>query len=269
MTVDLRRLERELAGGTQQPDRNSSVRSKAEIANQNEVDSGGRSPISAAKGRWPIVIGGSTAMLVALLIVFFLYARNETRTPPLDLQNMRLSRLAEDGKAIDAAISPDGRYVVYVLADGEKQSLWMRQVAAESSVQVLPADRVEFDGLTFSQDGNFIYLVTAGLAPEKNLAVTSLYKMPVLGGTPRQLVRDIDTAISIAPDGKRMAFVRGNPTKGESYLVIANMDGGGEKVLVTKKSPQIFTGGVFYSYTRWLDRARLVSRRANCCCISD
>jgi len=182
---------------------------------------------------------------------------------------MRLSRLAEDGKAIDAAISPDGRYVVYVLADGEKQSLWMRQVAVESSVQVLPADRVEFDGLTFSQDGNFIYLVTAGLAPEKNLAVTSLYKMPVLGGTPRQLVRDIDTAISIAPDGKRMAFVRGNPTKGESYLVIANMDGGGEKVLVTKKSPQIFTGGVFYSYTRWLDRARLVSRRANCCCISD
>src|ERR1700676_1443594 len=59
--------------------------------------------------------------------------------------------------------------------------------------------------------------------------------MPVLGGNSVQVIRDIDTGISFSPDGKRFAFLRGFPEKGEVYLLIANIDGSGEKLLATKK----------------------------------
>ena len=47
------------------------------------------------------------------------------------------------------AISPDGRYIVYAMRDGEKQSLWVRNVATKSDVQVLAPDVVEFAGTEF------------------------------------------------------------------------------------------------------------------------
>jgi Tol biopolymer transport system component len=66
-----------------------------------------------------------------------------------DFRGMKLSRVTQSGNAINVAISPDGRYVVYVLREGEKQSLNVRQVATGSDVRILSPDEVWFWGLTF------------------------------------------------------------------------------------------------------------------------
>ena len=45
----------------------------------------------------------------------------------------------------------------------------------------------------------------------------------------------------VSPDGKQLAFVRGDyPAKGESALMIANVDGSGEQPLSTRKLPESF-----------------------------
>jgi serine/threonine protein kinase/Tol biopolymer transport system component len=237
MAVDLKRLKREIASSGHQQQASLSVPNPAS-GDRGGIPSSGRILIAQAKRhKYAIGAGFAVLLLATLAVALVVYRWSSNHASPLDLQNMRVSRLTENGKAINATISPDGRYVVYVLAEGEKQSLWIRQVAAESGVQIVAAGLMQFVGLTFSRDGNFIYFTaTAVDHPETGY----LYQMPVLGGTPRQLVRDIDSAISIAPDGKRMAFVRANPFKGESYLVAANIDGSGEKVLVTRKNPQTF-----------------------------
>ena len=149
-------------------------------------------------------------------------------------------KLTETGKAAAAAISPNGQYVVYVLRDGEMESLMVRQVATGSDVQILPPAVSVFYGLTFSPDGNYIYFVEAS---KENQLFSSLYKMPVLGGNPQQVVRDIDTSISFSPDGKQFAFIRGVPDKGVFNLLAANADGSGEKVL-TSKSGNITSEGL-------------------------
>jgi Tol biopolymer transport system component len=209
------------------------------VGDRGGIPSSGRILIAQPKRHKYAVVAGFAFLLLAMLAVAFaVYRWTSGHASPLDLQNMRISRLTENGKAINATISPDGRYVVYVLAEGEKNSLWIRQVAAESGVQIVAAGLMQFFGLTFSHDGNFIYFTASGVGHSE---VGDLYQMPVLGGTPRQLLHNIDSAISIAPDGKRMAFLRGNPAKGESYLVAANIDGSDEKVLVTRKNPQTFT----------------------------
>jgi Tol biopolymer transport system component len=59
--------------------------------------------------------------------------------------------------------------------------------------------------------------------------------MPVLGGNPQQIVKDIDTSVSFSPDGKQFAFVRGDPANGVVNLVVANADGTNDHVIVKKK----------------------------------
>ena len=132
-----------------------------------------------------------------------------TRPRGFNLQNMQITRLTENGKANQVAISPDGRYIVYAMRDAEKQSLWVRNVATKSDVQVLAPDVVEFVGLSFSPDGNYIYFVRSDKTTEN---YRYLYQMPVLGGSPRQLVRDIDTPIDFSPDGSHFVFQRGVPS---------------------------------------------------------
>jgi hypothetical protein len=47
--------------------------------------------------------------------------------------------------------------MVYARQDGLNQSLWVRQIATRTDVQVLAPDDVNYGGLTFSPDGNYVY----------------------------------------------------------------------------------------------------------------
>ena len=179
------------------------------------------------------------ALIAAAAVAFFLF-RSHGHGNALTAQNMRPEKLTESGKAAGVAISPNGQYVVYVLRNGEMQSLMVRQVATGSDVQILAPAVSIFYGLTFSPDGNYIYYCEAS---KENQLFSSLYKMPVLGGNPQQIVRDIDTSITFSPDGKQFAFIRGIPDKGVFNLLVANADGSGQKVLISK-SGNISTNGL-------------------------
>ncbi|MGD0008590.1 MAG: protein kinase [Terriglobia bacterium] len=182
------------------------------------------------KGVLALTLLGLVLLLVALGIYLF---KLNGRRSEWNVQAMKITRVTQSGNAANVAISPDGHYVVYVLREGEKQSLNVRQVATGSDVQILPPDEVEFRGLTFSPDANYIDFVRSD---KINPGYSYLYQMPVLGGTPRQLIRDIDAPISFSPDGTQFAFVRGVSAKGEVRLLIAKADGSGERVLVTRSA---------------------------------
>jgi len=166
------------------------------------------------------------------------------RRPAFNLQNMQITRLTENGKANQVAISPDGRYIVYAMRDGEKQSLWVRNVATKSDVQVLAPDVVEIPGVSFSPDGNYIYFVRSDKSTEN---FRYLYQMPVLGGSPRQLIRDIDSAVDFSPDGKQLVFERGVPDRSVIEVWIAQADGSGEKLIATLSAYAGFIFGATWS----------------------
>jgi Tol biopolymer transport system component len=157
---------------------------------------------------------------------------------------MQIAKLTESGKATLVAIAPDGRYVVYVLRDGEQQSLWMRHVATKSDVQVLPPDVVDFKGVTFSPDGNFIYYVRSDKTTQN---YSYLYQMPVLGGNPRQLIRDIDSPPGFSPDGTQIVFMRGLPDAATVELRVASIDGSGERLLASLPIYPVFMWGANWS----------------------
>ncbi len=177
------------------------------------------------------------------------------RTPPIaHFQNLKLARLTNSGNAIDATISPDGTYIVYALSDRSSQSLWIRQVSTANDKQIVAPAPVGFFGLTFSPDGTELYY-----AVKANLDSGTLYRIPVLGGTPVKVLEKIDGPISFSPDGKRFVLVRGNyPNPGESALVVANVDGTSERTLAVRKLPQRFSP-IFFTGPSWSPDGKVVA----------
>jgi Tol biopolymer transport system component/DNA-binding winged helix-turn-helix (wHTH) protein len=179
-----------------------------------------------------------------LSILAYRFVNSAKPSPPTTVeraaqpfQNIRFTKLTSNGKAAFSAVSADGKYLAHVIRDGGQQSLWVRQVAATNNVQIVAPAPVEYRGITFSQDGNHLYYVIY----DKLSNPSRLYEVPVLGGTPRKLLEDVDSPITLAPDGKRCAFVRGYPEQRETALVVANLDGTGERKLATRKRPSIFS----------------------------
>ena len=151
-----------------------------------------------------------------------------TRSVPFD--NFTISQLTNTGNSGLAAISPDGKYLLRVVSDAGKQSLWMRHVATNSDTQVIAPADTSFLSLTFSPDGNYIYFRKA---VDKAKLFVDLYRAPVFGGTPQAVVRNIDTGITFSPDGKRIAYVRENvPDLRKFRLLVSNAEGTGEKIIV-------------------------------------
>ncbi|HEY0384787.1 MAG TPA: DPP IV N-terminal domain-containing protein, partial [Pyrinomonadaceae bacterium] len=106
-----------------------------------------------------------------------------------------------------------------------------------NNVQIVAPAAVDYRGVTFSPDGNHIYYVIN----DKLTNPSPLYQVPVLGGTPRKLLDDVDSTVTFSPDGKRCAFVRGYPATRETSLIVANLDGTGEHKVATRKRPDTFS----------------------------
>jgi serine/threonine protein kinase len=153
--------------------------------------------------------------------------------PQQTAASMEITRLTTTGKSIEAAISPDGRYVAHVLLDEGKSSLWVTQVSTSSSVEIVPPNE---DGLwdpIFSSTGEFIHFIRGGEP------YPDLYRVPVLGGGSRLIAKHVNQTITFSPDGERIGFLRSAPLEG--HIIVANADGTGERVLVTRKEPEYFS----------------------------
>jgi len=181
------------------------------------------------KGGLLAVLGGAL-VLAAVGLWFFVSRRN----PPAVFEVGQVERLTNFGDVDSAAISPDGRYVAYVRGAPGQQSIWLRQTATGSDAPILPTAAVNYSGIIFTPDGNFVFYNSSTIAASSG----DIYRVPSLGGQPKKIVDDVVGKVAVSPDGKRIAWVRSNPATGESTLVVASSDGSEQRVIASGKSPQ-------------------------------
>ena len=253
---DLKRLQRDSGSGHRPAAQQESVetgvpRASASSASWPGQPDGGSGAASAqpssAQVPSPQTVSGSSSVVavakqhklgltvvvgVALVLLaaggFGIYSLL-SRSGPIPFQNFSITQVTSTGRALQAAISPDGKYVLSVQDDNGLQSLWLRNVPTSSDTQIVPPASAVYQSLNFSPDGNYVYFRKPGIGTQTEW---DLFRTPVLGGTPQIIVRDIDTGVTFSPDGHRMAFVRANdPEVGKWRLISANLDGSEESVL--------------------------------------
>jgi len=152
------------------------------------------------------------------------------RSRHLPFEHFSIENLTNNGHVSLAALSPDGKYLLHVRDENGVQSLWLRHIPTQSNTQVVPPAATRYAGITFSPDGSYIYCVRRDEA-EHTLA--SLYRAPVLGGTPHLLIRDVDSPITFSPDGQRFAFMRERHDSPFWDLLIAHSDGSADRTLLS------------------------------------
>jgi Tol biopolymer transport system component/DNA-binding winged helix-turn-helix (wHTH) protein len=178
-------------------------------------------PPAAARQRH----GTYTPWLVAAAVIiaalaYIIVQMNRAPRRSVPGESMKVTRFTTTSQSLDGAISPDGKYVVYVTVEGGKQSLWVKQVATSSNVQIVPPGDVTYQGLAFSPDGNYVFF-----NQWDRKTVGAIYQVPALGGIPNKIITDVMPSLAVSPDGKKIAFIRGLAAEKAQALMVANIDG--------------------------------------------
>ncbi len=245
--ADLKRLLRELEPGRPPSDSNVTA-SRAGSGSAPVLPSG-----TLSSPQTPKVSSGSVLvqaaqkskirtvaiLLVALVVAaaagYGLYSLVQKSQKPASVpfDKFTIENVSNNGHISQAAISPDGKYLLQALEEKGLQSLWLHHIPTGSNKEVVEPAATSYTGLTFSPDGNYIYFVRRDEDQEE---FSQLYSAPVLGGTPRILVKDIDSPITFSPDGQHFAFLRELHNSPTWDLLLAKPDGAMEKPIFTNQT---------------------------------
>jgi Tol biopolymer transport system component/predicted Ser/Thr protein kinase len=229
---DLKRLKRDTESGRLQVQDSAAVRvssANVPVARAERGSSGSALVATARQHKAGVGLLVAVVLLLIAAAAFGIYSLFfSAHSQPF--QSIKITKINGTHNARIGSMSPDGNYLAYVLNSEGNESLWLRHLASESNVQIIPPEHVQYSALRFSPDGSHIYFSHTQLVSGPASQEYDLYRIPVLGGTPQLLVKDIDTNPSFSSDGRRFAFIRANdPDPGKYHLLIANADGSNEK----------------------------------------
>ena len=239
MRADLERLKRDSSSGRIAVNADSSASVASVPAQAPSASSTAVSIVSQRSRILRKVV--AAAVLLALIAVGVIFAYRagyfSSGMAATAFQNASISSLSSTGDVMRSRISPDGHYLAYVSNQNGRFSLWVRQIAIASAVQIVPPGNDDIIGVSFTPDGGFLdYTALSVQGPNGRL-----YQVPVLGGGPRLLLDSIDTAVSFSPDGSQMTYAVVNNAGGKIQIMVAKSDGSARRKLSEYSLP--VTGG--------------------------
>ena len=234
VAVELRQLRRAI---DEDPDTPLARAGSASQSSAQSVSAGtGQATVSSHKWLAVVLLGLLIIAAVALVVVW--RKQSSTKALARHFQNMKITRVTNEGNVETAAVSPDGKYIAYTLEESGKRSLWTKHLGTGSRVQiVLPTEAYTMKASTFSSDGYVYYTSNDEENPQG-----ALFQVPVLGGIPKKLISRVTQPISISHDGKQIAFGRYHLNGTEDELFIANIDGSNERRIITVAEPNWLGG---------------------------
>jgi serine/threonine protein kinase/Tol biopolymer transport system component len=192
--------------------------------------------IALQRSRWGTILTVAVILILGGAVATGLHYRYGHQHEESSFAQMTITPVTSTGEIHSAVVSPDGKWLGYVSDEKGGHGIFVRQLATGSTALVLAGSEGEVTAMTFSPDGNYLYY-------NKQVAGTGLsklYQIPSIGGTPHQIINDVDSPVSFSPDGKRFVFVRDSSETKTSSLIVANADGSGEKPLAILPAPAVF-----------------------------
>ena len=154
--------------------------------------------------------------------------------PRVEIREQRLTVNGPDDPVLRAAISVDGKY----LAFADRSGMFLRVIGTGETHSIALPNGFMARPASWFPDGSHL-LVTAWTGSSE---APSLWSISVLGGSPRKLIDNAD-ARSVSPDGSQIAFVKGDMTRQEIWLMSAD----GERLRKIVGEPGEYYGPVAWS----------------------
>ncbi len=180
-----------------------------------------------------------TLIISALLLIAVLVLIQFT---PLEEPFSRIDErdFLENGNVLEAAISPDNKFVAFVTEGSDQQSLGLKWIESAKE-ELLPQNQFgSYSKLAISRDGNDLYYSLFTQSAQGALHRTSIRR----GEVSKKLIDNVDTPVSFSLDGQRIAFIRRKQSE-PPELIIANADGSSEQKLISDK--RLTLGGLAWS----------------------
>ena len=190
-------------------------------------------PVATIPGRgsrrWVMAVASlGIAVVAAALIWGVPWSARSARELENPLANARFTRLTDfAGDELDAAISPDGRFVAFVSDRDGQFDVWLNQIGSgEFRNLTLGKDRLlpaPLRAAGFFPDGAQLWL---GGGPGRRLQT-----VPMMGGTLRPFLSDRVVHLAWSPDGRRLVY---HTRDAADPMFVADRDGSNAR--------QIFVG---------------------------
>jgi len=150
------------------------------------------------------------AIAAALLVGTAVWEMARPVAPANPLEKAHFTRVT-DFKSVEAAISPDGRFVAFVSDHDGPFDVWLTQVGTGRLINLTQGNAGPLPGpvrsVGFSGDGSEIWIGGGDVGMRLRL-------MLLTGGTPRNFLGEQTVNLAWSPDGERIVyhtFVNGDP----------------------------------------------------------
>jgi Tol biopolymer transport system component/predicted Ser/Thr protein kinase len=199
--------------------------------------SGASNPSKRPFALWP----WAAAVLVVASVIAWGAGRLPWSAPPVDrlsdalenpLANARFTRLTDfPGAELEAAISPDGRFVAFLSDANGRFDIWVSQIGTGRFVNLTEKEKHATDFRTLVQtvgffpDGSTLWL---GGGPDRRIL-----QLPLTGGALRPFLGDKVISVAWSPDGARSVYHTrddGDPT------FVADPNGSGARQLFVHRA---------------------------------
>ncbi len=157
--------------------------------------------------------------------------------------SLTAERLTDNGTTYQAAISKDGRSVVYSSLVNGKESLWVRDLESSANTQLLYPSEDSYLEVAFSPNGRTIYFVRG---PKDGSSRPAIYKMPAIGGVPIKLAERSEGTLAISPNGREITFIRYDEGSGDrNKLFTLDIESKTERNIASSEHPNVFWGATY------------------------
>lgn len=172
---------------------------------------------------------GLLCMATLTVVSFRLTAAIPRQVDRFSFERMRQTRLTQEEASFRAGqISPDGRYLIFLRNGRSENTLWVRQLATNTDLELLrlsPGSQIWAEA--FAPDNTFVYFVLK----EPDADHGDLYRVPLLGGRSTLIGEYVDGGITVSPDSTRIAYVRNDRRNGIASLLTSDANGSNEQIL--------------------------------------
>jgi serine/threonine protein kinase/Tol biopolymer transport system component len=198
---------------------------------------------TSGKSRWVWIAAASVAIAVVTALFSWLRPPPTVQNP---LSNAQFARLTDfEGAETNPAISPDGKFVVFISDRSGRYDIWLIQANGGSLANLTQGRIGDVRGplraIGFSGDGSEVWI--SGIEGRR------LRLLPLVGGAPHNFLDERAAEVAWSPDGTRLVY---HTQESGDPMFVADRNGNNERQIL-KNQP-----GVHSHYQVWSKDGRWI-----------